>query len=323
MATIRRRGNTFQVQIRRANHPPRSRTFSQYSEAKIWAREIEAKLDRCATGSIEPSKATLGDILEKYVESVTPQKKGKVVEQRRIQRLLRDPIADVTLASLSSQVVATFRDRRREDGIRACQYDLVLIRHALEIARFEWGLVLPENPVDKVRKPPTNKPRERRLMPGEYEALKTAAQKTKAQYLWPLITLAIETGMRKSELLGLKWSDIDLKTKTAFLAETKNGTSRSVPLSSVASLILERLSKENERLFPVTDIAARHAWDRLVKRAGIYDLHFHDLRHEAISRFFERGLSVPEVALISGHKDLRTLFRYTHLRVQEVGKKLN
>jgi integrase len=89
-----------------------------------------------------------------------------------------------------------------------------------------------------------------------------------------------------------------------------------------ATRVLEEWSSSSEQIFPVTDVAVRQAWDRLVKRAGITNLHFHDLRHEAISRFFEMGLSVPEVALISGHKDPRMLFRYTHLRAEDVVRKL-
>ena len=81
--------------------------------------------------------------------------------------------------------------------------------------------------------------------------------------------------------------------------------------------------RDDEKLFPVTPNAVRLAWERLTKRTGIADLHFHDLRHEAISRFFELGLSVPEVALISGHKDPRMLFRYTHMNAQLIAAKLN
>ena len=90
-----------------------------------------------------------------------------------------------------------------------------------------------------------------------------------------------------------------------------------------ATSILEQWSHTSERIFPVTDVAVRQAWDRLVKRAGITNLRFHDLRHEAISRFFEMGLSVPEIVLISGHRDPRMLFRYTHLRAEDVVKKLS
>jgi integrase len=138
-----------------------------------------------------------------------------------------------------------------------------------------------------------------------------------------MIDLAIETGMRRGELLKVKWRDLDLQDRTLQLYDTKNGEDRKVPLTMTATSILEQWSHTSERIFPVTDVAVRQAWDRLVKRAGITNLRFHDLRHEAISRFFEMGLSVPEIALISGHRDPRMLFRYTHLRAEDVVKKLS
>ena len=322
MATIRRRGKKFQVQIRQQGHCSLTKTFSHHSDAKVWARETERDLDRGYRVQNGLTKATLGEILEKYCKEITSHKKGKLVEQRRINRLLRDPITQIAVKNLSSHIIANFRDRRQLDGLRACAYDLVIIRHALEIARKEWGVVLAENPVDQVRKPPPCKPRHRRLEPGDYEALEAAIQRCRVTYLWPLINLAIETGMRRGELLSLTWSDIDLNQRTAFLAETKNGTPRTVPLSDEALSILKNLPKTSAAALPVTAVAVRQAWDRLVRRAGITNLHFHDLRHEAISRFFEMGLSVPEVALISGHKDYRMLARYTHLRAEDVGRKL-
>ncbi|MCP4316243.1 MAG: site-specific integrase [Hyphomicrobiales bacterium] len=109
----------------------------------------------------------------------------------------------------------------------------------------------------------------------------------------------------------------------AGLPYAKNGHARTIPLSPRAVELLSALDRSDDgRVFPLSAYAVRHAWERLTKRAGINDLHFHDLRHEAISRFFEKGLSVAEVALISGHRDFRQLFRYTHLRAEDVAKKL-
>ena len=128
--------------------------------------------------------------------------------------------------------------------------------------------------------------------------------------------------MRRGELLKLRWIDVDLDKGLALLPDTKNGHSRQVPLTPAARATLSRLPRCSERVLPITDTALRQAWDRLVDRAGITNLRFHDLRHEAVSRFFERGLNVAEVALISGHRDPRMLFRYTHLKPQHVADKL-
>ncbi len=115
---------------------------------------------------------------------------------------------------------------------------------------------------------------------------------------------------------------MDLGARQLTIRDTKNGEDRTIPLTTRAATILQSLPQTDERIFPVSPVAVRQAWDRTTKRAGIEGLHFHDLRHEAVSRFFELGLSVPEVALISGHKNPVVLLRYTHLRAQDLVAKL-
>ena len=136
-------------------------------------------------------------------------------------------------------------------------------------------------------------------------------------YLWPMIELAIETGMRRGELLSLEWKNIHLDSHRLVLNTTKNGKARIVPLTTRARAILEQVNQVNERVFPVTDVAVRQAWERLRASCEITDLTFHDLRHEAISRLFEKGLNVPEVASISGHQTPSQLFRYVQVKIPE------
>ena len=157
-----------------------------------------------------------------------------------------------------------------------------------------------------------------------FDRLEEAAKQTKNPHIWPVIVFAIETGMRRGEILGLHWEHVHLDRRIAYLPLTKNGSSREVPLSTKAAevLAMQRQRNDTTSLFPVTDNGFRLAWVRLRRRAGLSDLRFHDLRHEAISRFFELGLNIPEVAVISGHKDQRMLFRYTHLRAEEIVQKL-
>ena len=142
---------------------------------------------------------------------------------------------------------------------------------------------------------------------------------------WPVIVFAIETGMRRSEILGLEWHQVDFNRQTALLPITKNGSTREVPLSHKALDVLRRQKARNDTPTPFPDNANafRLAWDRLRACADLIDLRFHDLRHEAISSFFEMGLNMPEVAVISGHKDPRILFRYMHLRAEILLPKIN
>ena len=184
--------------------------------------------------------------------------------------------------------------------------------------------MLAANPVNRVKMPPSSPARNRRLEEGEFERLEEATKQTKNPHIWPVIVFAIETGMRPGEILGLQWEHVDLDRRIAFLPLTKNGSSREVPLSTKAVQVLAAQRQRNDTTlpFPVTPNGFRLAWVRLRSRACLSDLRFHDLRHEAISRFFELGLNIPEVAVISGHKDPKMLFRYTHLRAEEIVHKL-
>jgi integrase len=148
------------------------------------------------------------------------------------------------------------------------------------------------------------------LKDRELERLKVAAEKSRSWYLWPIVVLAVETAMRRGEILGLRWEHIDLSRKAAFLPTTKNGSSRWVPLSDEAVDKLNGVSLGTQGPFPITDIAFRQAWDRLRIQANITDLTFHDLRHEAISRMFDSGMKIHEVMAVSGHRTASQLFRY-------------
>jgi len=323
MGSIRKRNDRYQAQVRREGVKPVSKTFQSKKDAIAWIRGIEARIDAGEVNITTPKLLTLRDLLNRYSQEVTPLKKGQLQEQGRIRRLLNDPISECRLVTLSPMSIANFRDRRIKDGVRAAQIDLILIRHCIKIARIEWGVTIQSNPVDGVRIPNGVKRRERRLEAGEFELLREAAARCINTLIWPCIEFAIETGMRRSEILSILWRNVDLDRRIIMLPDTKNGHKREVPLTQRATAIIKDSTPIDERVFPVTDYAIRHGWDRLVRRAGISNLRFHDLRHEAISRFFELGLSVPEVAAISGHKDPRMLFRYTHLDAETISVKLD
>ena len=323
MGSIRKRHGKFQAQVRREGVTPVYKTFTYKKDAVVWVRGIEARIDAGETRVAAPKATSLADLITRYSQEITPLKKGRDTEQRRLSRLLRDPIAITPLSKLTSAKLAEFRDRRINDGVRAAQYDLVLIKHCIKIARLEWGVLMPNNPVDGIRIPNGIKRRERRLADGEYEALREAARHCKNRLIWTVIEFAIETAMRRSEILSLRWENINNNCTVATLPDTKNGSKREVPLTTKAKQVLEGLSKHEEYVFPTSDCAVRHAWDRLVRRSGIENLRFHDLRHEAVSRFFEMGLSIPEVALISGHKDYRMVASYTHLNSDIFSEKLS
>lgn len=141
-----------------------------------------------------------------------------------------------------------------------------------------------------------------------------------------LLIVAIETGMRRGEILGLRWSDISHNRRVITLTMTKNGSGREVPLSPRAFDVLAewktQADVDQQRVFPMAPGSLEQAWYRLLLRADVGGLRFHDLRHEAVSRLFERGLNVIEVSSISGHKELRMLRRYTHLSADDLVSRL-
>ena len=326
MASIRRRGPKWQVQVRRQGLRPQTRTFRHKADAEFWARQREGEIDR---GELPVDvralrSLTLSNLLERYQDTVTPRKRGAAQERYKLRILLAHPIAQQSLEKLSAADVAAYRDQRLSlVAPGTVRRELAVLQHCLEIARNEWGVVLPGNPVRQVKMPPHDQGRERRTKPEELTALLTACGHTRSAWLPAIIQMAVETGMRRGELLSMRWRDVDLKARTVLVSKTKNGHSRHIPLSTKARQILTNTERANDMVFPVTANAFRLAWERLKRRAGVTDLRFHDLRHEAISRFFEKGLNVPEVAHISGHRDARMLLRYTHPKVQTIAAKLD
>ena len=314
MASFRKRNNLWQVQVRSKYIGSISKSFHSKSDAQKWAKEQEV-LMQCGQWSRSKEQSfTLHSLITRYKNEITPKKRGFISEDQRLRRLLKEKdLMKIPLERLHPPILATFRDRRLKDGVRACQYDLVLIRHAWNIASIEWGWDLGDNPVEKIRLPKNNPPRERRLKPGEYERLKRASSETKVWYLWPIIEFAIQIGMRRSEILRMKWEHLGLDNKRLLLPIKKNGSSRWVPQSDKAIKIFKDVPRTDDHVFPITDVALRQSSERLRNRANLIDFTFHNLRHEAISRMFEKGLNVPVVSSISGHKTASQLFRYVQV----------
>lgn len=328
MATITKRDKGWSVQIRRKGYPQQTRTCETKAEALAWAREQEGRIDRAlAPVNLKLLKGTtLRDVLERYLTEVTPAKDSAYTEKVRLRKLMREQaFCNMTLADLSPKAFADFRNARLAVVTPGTVHrELGLMRHALEVARREWDMDLPLNPLDKVKRPRLNNARDRRLDHGDYERLSAALLQTRNPYIAPIVDFAIHTAMRRGEILALRWEQINWHNRTAYIADSKTGVPRTIPLLDGALAVLERLRGEATRgpIFPVSMEALKQAWERARNRAGLDDLHFHDLRHEAISRFCEMGLTLPEVALISGHKDPRMLFRYVNLRPADLAKRL-
>lgn len=338
MPTIRKRGEyQYQAIVRREGYPRQTKTFLTYREAETWATTIESEMLRgIFIDRSLAERTTLGDLIARYLVEVTPTKRGQASELSRGNNLIRDPLSSYKVAALSGKILAEFRDRRlmRVSG-STVNRDLNMISHVLNTARKEWGVHC-DNPVAYIRRPRPGKSRERRLQEGEAERLLRAldicgrnpdgtfTEGMHNPWVKPIVQLAIETAMRRGELLSLRWPDVDLEKQTAHLRSTKNGESRTVPLSRAAIGVLAVLPRSIDgRVFPTTADALKKGFTRACARAGIEELRFHDLRHEATSRLFELGVfDMMEVATITGHKTLAMLRRYTHLRAERLAQKL-
>jgi integrase len=341
MASFRKRGGQqWQARIRRNGFPDIVKTFRTKADAEIWSRSRECELDLGVyIDRAETESRSLGDLVRRYRREITPQKRGSQSEDCRLRAIERDALSAIKVAAITSTVIAAWRDKRLKfvSGSTVAR-DLNLLGHVIQTARREWGIHLPDNPVHLVRKPKSNRPRERRLLAGEEARLLACMESDKCRHangefvggisrnpcLRPVVILAIETAMRQSELVSLCWENINLDTAVAILPITKNGERRAVPLSRRSVTTLAGLPRSGQgRVFVgLTAEAVKRAFARTVKSAGMVDLRFHDLRHEATSRLFERNLNPLEVAAITGHKTLQMLKRYTHFAAEELAKKL-
>ncbi len=329
MATIRKLRGRWQAQVRRRGMKPRCKSFDTKLEAEKWARDLEAQVDRfgAAPDTKILESTTLGQLLERYQREVSPLKRGAVQEIQRIDVLRRHDLAYRTMIGLSQQDIASFRDERLQNVAPSTTVrELAILSHVLEVAIRDWGLPLAKNVVKLVRRPVIRNERSRRLVLDEEQRLLDACDAGKIPFLRTLLFVAVETGMRRGELLGLKWSDFSHNRRVLSLAMTKNGSGRDVPLSQRAfdTLIAwkEHPSADKSVVFPMRAGTLEQAWRRLLTRAGIKGLRFHDLRHEGVSRLFERGLNIVEVSSISGHREVRMLKRYTHLNADDLVARL-
>jgi len=337
MASLRKRKGRWQARVIRKGCDPIAKTFDTKLEAEKWARGLERDIDQ---GNFrernEAQTTTLGDLLRRYREQVTPKKRGWRAEEYSLQWLEKHRMASLPLASLTAATFAEFRDERllNVSGGTVARA-LALVSAVLTLARREWNILV-GNPIADIRKPIGGRSRDRILDLEEEQRLLVELDTgsgvrdpqgrfagPRNPWIKPLVEFALETAMRRSELLGLRWEHINLTKRTAFLAMTKNGSSRTVPLSGKAVEVINALPRSIDgRVFPLTAPAVRDCFVRACRRAGVRNFRFHDLRHCATTRLAERLPNVIELAAVTGHKSLAMLHRYYHTRPEDLARKL-
>lgn len=339
MATFeQRKSGWWQAKVRRKGQPHQSKTFQFKADAEAWARSIENAMDRgIFADRSEAEKTSLAALIERFKIEFAPHHYRVREDKKEAWRFqcdrLKDELGNYSLASLDQKIVVKYRDARLKGkckdrpavGESTVRKEIYMLSKVLDFGQNECGITLPRgNPVDKIRKPSDGKSRDRRLTAEEWLKVEAECRKSRNVYLWPAVELALETTMRQGELLGLTWQHVNLKRKLVHLLETKNGEARSVALSPRAIAVLEALPRSiNGVVIPIQRMTLYHVFAAAVKRAGIEDFTFHDIRHEALSRLAERGdFNLLEMASMSGHKTLQMLKRYTHLQAERLAEKL-
>jgi integrase len=272
----------------------------------------------------------LKSVVARYAEEVTPTKKGSKQERGRASLIIRSKLADEFIDRIDGAAIARYRDQRlTQVSNNTVRLELAFLSVVFEQCRREWGLGV-SNPVRQIRMPKPGKPRQRRLEVGEEAALLQACRVSGAYYLETFVILAVETGMRFGELAAICREHVNLRNQTIHLADTKNGHHRTVPLTTRAVAALQALPTPIEgRVFNLQPGSIRSAFLTAVARAKavsggslLVGFRFHDLRHEAVSRLFEKGLNPIEVGMISGHRTMAMLQRYAHLSPASLVAKL-
>lgn len=327
MGTLQQRPNgNWTGKVRKQGFPALSATFPTKKEAERWITDQEAKINAGRFQHLD-GEPLLRDLIKKYMEEVSPTKKGEREEVWRLKAIQRHEIASYAVGRLTPAVIANWRDQRlsglsgasngRPVSGSTVNREMNLLHHVLEHARKEWGIGTPLNPVSEVRRPKNNPSRDRLLTDVEKAHLLLVAGKNpRSRYLPAVMELAWETGMRQGEIVPLEIKNVDLKDRVVSLrvGTTKNDGARTVPLSSRAVEILKDAigNRKDGRVWPnLTTEAVKLAFIRLREKAGISDVKFHDTRHDATTRFVELGLSDTEVMSITGHKSAAMMRRYT------------
>lgn len=342
MATfVKTDAGTWKAIIRKQGWPITSKTFRTKRDATDWARSAEDEMVRGVYISrAGAERLTVKEAVQRYLKEVTPTKKPTTQRSEKITaEHLTGFLGKYSMAALSSDLVASYRDHRVAIGKsnNTVRIELAMLSNLFTVAIQEWGLGLTHNPVAAIRKPSPGKGRDRRLNADEETRLLEAVEKYSNPMLCWIVRIAIETGMRQSEILNLRKGQVDLKSRVVRLADTKNNSARTVPLTAAATSALKSAvanplrPKDCDLVFfgePGKDGERRpyqftKIWADIKETLGISNLHFHDLRHEAVSRLVECGLSDQEVASISGHKSMQMLRRYTHLRAEDLVTKLD
>ena len=335
MATIRERHTSsgeirYQVEIRIKGHPRESATFGRKTDAKRWIQQTETAIRNGKYFSTSAARQhTLAELIDRYIQFELPKKGAQKANQKSQLLWWKEQIGAHLLSNITPALIAECRDKLANENTHQSERRspstvnryLAAISHVFTLAVDEWQW-LEESPMRKVKKLKEPRGRVRFLSDEERFLLLDACKQSNSPYLYPIVVLALSTGMRRGEILNLAWKDVDLKQHRVTLHETKNGERRAVPLVGHALGVMKEFARAHHRLDtplvfpgknPKRPATIRDSWEHALKVAGLNDFRFHDTRHSAASYLAMNGASLAEIAEVLGHKTLQMVKRYAHL----------
>jgi integrase len=343
MASIQKRTTqsgkvSYRVEIRLKGYPAQRATFERLTDARKWSKQTEsAIMEGRHFKTTEAKRHTLAELIDRYIQDVLPARKD--YPDRKTQLTWwKEQLGNYALADVTPPLLAEYRDKLTSEPVtRKGQINpgkrssstvvryLAALSHAFTIGVKEWQWV-ESNPLQKVTKPKEPRGRVRFLSDLERERLLTACRESSNPDLYPAVVLALSTGARKTEIMGLRWPQVDLSRGVITLEETKNGERRVLPLAGAALEIMRERKKARhiatDLVFPGQNIHKpidlRTPWETALKQAEIVDFRWHDLRHSAASYLAMSGASLAEIAEVLGHKTLAMVKRYSHLSESHV-----
>lgn len=320
----------YRVQVRLKGYPMTSATFERKTDAKLWAQQTETAMrEGRHFKTSEAKKHALGELIDRYIKSVIPTKPRNAKATTAQLLWWKKELGHCLLADLSPSLIANKRDELLEGitpkGTKRSPSTVVrylaALSHALTIANKEWGW-LEDSPVRRVTKPREPRGRVRFLSDDERSALLSTCQESSNPFLYPVVLLALSTGMRQGEIMNLRWENVDLFKGRITLHQTKNGERRTVPLRGLALQLIQGIATHKRLhiglLFPSKEdqnkpIDLRFPWEQALKKAGITNFRFHDCRHSCASYLLMNGATLAEISEVLGHKTLAMVKRYSHL----------
>jgi len=323
MSSIQKVNGKWKAQVCKVGFPRRSKTFSTRAHAISWANSTEHQLEQYKVYGYDKTLLNnkLSHLIDRYQATKSVFKRSYKKEVYILRKWKNTPLAQMRVGDISTVMIVSLVDRwKGEIKPASIRNYCAVLRHIFNVAINEWGYHM-DNPVSKVKMPKSAETPLRRIRDEHLKELNKIFRERQSVMRW-IVIFGLETAMRRGEIVNLKWEDIDRSKNTARISESKSGRVRCVPLTPRAIECLESVPAQSEYVFNTTTSAIASAWKRIRVKAGAKNIRFHDLRHEAISRFFEKGLTIPEVASISGHRTPQMLFRYAHADQSKIAEKL-